>query len=201
MRIVASDDLTPAPLFLHKRAPSGDIILTLRVDAPLWWAFQIAKVIRAPNNMHVVKQFADASRAMGELQKSLGESSGGQRYLEQLEACVIGELDEGQLGEELVQSNELAGEGEMVVQRHSPRLSAHAVQSLQEPVVGGRWLTAAVLRPFAPHALSKGEAREQVAEMIRMVRPRPSSVVPWFGTHSPARVAPARKASASRSHS
>ena len=102
---------------------------------------------------------------------------------------VIGDIDEGLLGEELMQSNA----GEMKVQRHSPRLSTHAVQSLEEPAVGGRWLTAAVLRPFAPHALPEGEAREQVAEMIRTVRLR-RPFFPRFGTHSPARVPPCGRA-------
>jgi len=177
MRIVASDGVTPAPLFLHKRSPSGDIILTLRVDAPMWWTLQIAKVIRAPTNALAGKQFQDVASAWAELQKSVGERGGGHRYLEELEACVIGDIDEGLLGEELVQSNA----GEIMVQRHSPRLSTHAVQSLEEPAVGGRWLTAAVLRPFPPHALPEGEAREQVAEMIRTVRsvapPSPDSAL------------------------
>ena len=189
MRIVASDGVTPAPLFLHKRSPSGDIIFTLRVDAPIWWTLQIAKVICAPTNAHAGKQFPDVVAAMGELQKSLGESGGGQRYLEDLEACVIGDIDEGLLGEELMQSNA----GEMKVQRHSPRLSTQSVQSLEAPAVGGRWLTAAVLRPFVPHALPEGEAREQVAEMIRTVRLR-RPFFPRFGTHSPARVPPCGRA-------
>ena len=160
MRIVASDGVTPAPLFLHKRSPSGDIILTLRVDAPMWWTLQIAKVIHAPTNALAGKQFQDVASAWAELQKSVGERGGGHRYLEELEACVIGDIDEGLLPEE----------GEIMAQRHSPRLSTQSVQSLEEPAVGGRWLTAAVLRPFPPHASPEGEAREQVAEMIRTVR-------------------------------
>ena len=175
MRIVASDGVTPAPLFLHKRSPSGDIVFTLRVDAPIWWTFQLATVIRAPINALAGRQFQDVASAWAELQKSLGERGGGQRYLEELAACIMGDIDERLLGEELVQSS--AGEGEIKVQRHSPQLSTQSVQSLEEPAaaagaaaVGGRWLTTALLRPFAPHALPEGEAREQVAEMIRTVR-------------------------------
>jgi len=177
MRIVASDGVTPAPLFLHKRSPSGDIVFTLQVNAPIWWTFRIAKVVRAPTNAHAGKQFPDVMAAMGEVQKSLGESAGGQRYLEDLEACVIGDIDEELLGEELLHSKT----GAVKWQRHSPRLSTQSVQSLEAPAVCGRWLTAAVLRPFAPHALPEGEAREQVAEMIRTVRsvapPSPDSAL------------------------
>ena len=167
MRFVAADGCTPTPLFLHKRSPSGDVILTLQVDHALWWAFKVVKVVRAPDSTLVGKQFAHVSDAMGALQKCLGESGGALRYLEQLEACVLGEIEESHLGEEFVHSDGLAGEGEMMVQRHSPRLSAHAVQSLQEPAVGGRWLTAALLRPFVPHVLSQNEAQEQIADMMR----------------------------------
>ena len=175
MKIIASDGTSPDPLFLHKRSStSGAITLTLRVDNCEWWAFNTVTVLRAPDDYLVGTQFSNVSRAMGELQKVLEESGGALRYLEQLEACVLGELDDSCLGEEFTHLDALVGEGSVMVQKHSPRLSAQPVQSLREPSESGRWLSAAVLRPFAPHDLSPSEAQAKVVELMRAVSCHPT---------------------------
>ena len=89
MRIVASDGVTPAPLFLHKRSPSGDIILTLRVDAPMWWTLQIAKVIHAPTNALAGKQFQDVASAWAELRRASASAAAGTAIWKSLLPSVV----------------------------------------------------------------------------------------------------------------
>ena len=165
MRIVNASQL-PAPLYLsHTSAP-----IILKVAAPRWWALDTVTVIRAPDTTVEGKQFPNVSEAMGELfaRKCMPESGGALRYLEQLEAYIVGEFDEKLLGEQF----DCPDAGSAVTGlSHSPKLAATSVQCPQEERAGGRWLKVSVLRPFAPHDLSQHEADQQVEELMRQVRP------------------------------
>ena len=175
----------PAPLYLYHIGPSGRVDFELVVDGPLWWGFNFATVLYAPEEFAdlVSKKFPNALTAVGSFKKFLGEDKcTALDCLVRLMACVVpfergGLLSIAEHDAETFQYVDM--ERKVVTRRHSPDLADLRVRSRRvrpETCAGdadGSWLAVDLLMPFADHTLSAAEVRQQTSEQIQKVRVAP----------------------------
>ena len=171
VRLAVASAEAAASLHLSVLAPSGELLIRLRVDTVEFWTLENVTVLHTPDGSLVGAPFQHVNAAMGQLKKFLPGSSAAHDFLEMLHAYVVGPLDDRVLGKRDIRFKLY---GESVSTRHTPELLTAPVQCLEHApgAGGGRWLPVSVLRPFAPARLANEDAIARMKDLMRQVHCR-----------------------------
>ena len=170
-------DESGAPCVLHLavRDATGEPVVELRADSPLWWGFGVVTVLRTPDLRFCGTQFPSIAIAMGYLKSYFLPTSSQTCPVEQLEAYVAphtaGDLQKELLGDHSF-SHPYAGG--WATQRHSPKLAAVPVSchgnGKHDDALRYEWYPAQLLRPFVPHEMTDAsEVESKVLELMSEV--------------------------------
>lgn len=168
----------PCALHLAVRDATGEPVIELRADSPLWWGFGVVTVLRTPDLRFCGTQFPSVASAMGDLKSYLLHTASPTCPLDRLEAYVAPHTA-GDLQKELLGTHSFSHPyaGGWATQRHSPQLAAVPVSShgrrTHDDALRYEWHPAQLLRPFVPHEMTDAsEAESKVLELMSEV-PRP----------------------------